>query len=113
MHELSIAHGIIRCVRDAAQENHLAVVREVTIRLGPLAGVLPAALGFAWEMAAEGTICAGSKLTIQELAIRAWCEHCREEVTLPEVNRFRCPNCHALTPDVRQGRELELVAIAN
>ncbi len=113
MHELSIAHGIIGCVQDAARDNRMAVVREVTIRLGPLAGVVPLALGFAWEMAAAETICAGSKLTIQEIPILAWCEHCREEVTLPEAFRFRCPKCNALTPDVRQGRELELVAIAN
>lgn len=113
MHELAIAQGIVSCVEDAARENAMDVVREVTIRLGPLAGVVRASLEFCWEIAAEGTVCAGAKLTVREVPIRAWCTECNAEITLPEVYCFRCPTCDSLTPDVRQGRELELVAIAN
>ncbi len=113
MHELSIAQGIVGCAEEAARENGMDSVCEVTIRLGALAGVVKAALEFSWELVSEGTICEGAKLTVQEIPVRVWCEACRAEVTPPEIYCFRCPTCHALTPDVRQGRELTVVQIRN
>jgi len=113
MHELSIAHSLVGCVREAAVEHGLTKVTQVKIRLGPLAGVVTDALRFAWDIATSHSVCAGSKLVIVEVPITAYCPACAEVITLPTSVRFRCPHCDELTPDIRSGRELELIQISD
>jgi hydrogenase nickel incorporation protein HypA/HybF len=86
-------------------------VRAVHLRLGTLSGVVRGALEFSYEIAAEGTILAGSTLVVKELPVTVYCPECAREVELVSIQRFRCPLCDTLTGDIRQGRELEIESI--
>lgn len=107
MHELSIAHAIVDAVREASGD---APVAEVRIRVGGLSSVVPEALCFAYEVAAEDTCCAGSALVISEVPVTVWCPACDASAELAVPLRFRCPRCETPTADVRSGRELEVAS---
>ena len=71
MHELSIALSLVETVCDELPRLGSGVaVRRVLIRVGPLSGVVPAALKFAFDVAAEGSPIAGSELDIEEVSGR-------------------------------------------
>jgi hydrogenase nickel incorporation protein HypA/HybF len=110
MHELSIALSIIEGAEEEAAR-HGGKVTAVHLRLGQLSGVVKDALLFAYDLACETTPLAGSRLLIQEVPVVVFCSQCAAERTLASIQSFCCPLCGALTPDVVQGRELELVAL--
>jgi hydrogenase nickel incorporation protein HypA/HybF len=110
MHELSIALSIIEGAAEEAAR-HGGRVIAVHLRLGQLSGVAKDALLFAYGLACEETPLAGSRLLIEEAPVVVFCSHCATERTLASIQSLCCPVCGALTPDVVQGRELELVAL--
>ncbi|MGH7343021.1 MAG: hydrogenase maturation nickel metallochaperone HypA [Candidatus Rokuibacteriota bacterium] len=116
MHELSVAQAIVESLAGHEALAGGARVHAVTVRVGALSGVVPAALRFAWGPATEGTFAAGSRLDLEEVALAAWCPSCRAERELPgwphrSWPRLACPACGAPTPDVVRGRELEILAM--
>jgi hydrogenase nickel incorporation protein HypA/HybF len=110
MHELSIALSIIEGAEEEAAR-HGGQVIAVHLRLGQLSGVVKDALLFAYGIACEATPLAGSRLLIEEAPVVVFCSQCAAERTLASIQTLCCPVCGALTPDVVQGRELELIAL--
>ena len=111
MHELSIAHGIVEVVTEAARAGGANTVTAVHLRIGRLAGVEAGALEFSYELVTEGTMLAGSRLVIEELPVVIYCATCDVNQVLPGVQRFACPACNTPSGDIRQGRELEVAFI--
>jgi hydrogenase nickel incorporation protein HypA/HybF len=111
MHELSIAMSIIEGASQEAISQGATRVHAVHLKLGPLSGVVKDALMFSYELACEGTFLQGSELVIEETPVVVYCPNCEMEQTLDSIQRFCCPACGTLTPDVVSGKELELVAI--
>lgn len=111
MHELGIAHSVVESAAAAARAHQLERVTVVHVRLGLLSGVIREALLFGYEIAVEDTALAGARLEIEEVPVVVWCAACGVEQTLPDPFFLMCPACGRSTPDVRLGRELELVSI--
>jgi hydrogenase nickel incorporation protein HypA/HybF len=111
MHELSIAMSIIEGASQEALNRGGARIHAVHLKLGPLSGVVKDALMFSYGLACEGTLLEGSQLLIEEVPVVVYCPGCDEEKTLDSIQRFCCPTCGALTPEVVSGKQLELVAI--
>lgn len=111
MHELSVANAIVESIGGHEALAAGARVAAVTVRVGALSGVVPAALAFAWGPATEGTFAAGSRLEIEEVGLAVWCPECEAERELPALPRLVCPACGAPTPEVVRGRELEILAM--
>jgi len=110
MHELSIAMSIIDVASEEAERLDARVIA-VHLRLGPLSGVVKAALLSAYELAREESLLADSKLVIEEMPIVAWCSVCEAQRTIPSMQRLCCPACNSPTPDIRGGNELEVSAL--
>jgi hydrogenase nickel incorporation protein HypA/HybF len=109
MHELSIAVGLIElATEEAARQGHVRIAA-LHLRVGPLAGVVPDALRFSFDLAAEGTPVEGARLEIEETPVTVRCVTCGGDHRVP-ANRIRCPLCGAAA-DVVGGRELELTAM--
>ena len=66
MHELSIAVNIVDIASEEAQRLRARRVEAVHLKVGALSGVAKEALLFAWELASEDTVIAGSRLAIQD-----------------------------------------------
>lgn len=63
MHELGITRNIVAIVEEAAQGRR--VVR-VVLEVGKLAGVMPDAITFCFDVVCKGTIAEGAALSIVE-----------------------------------------------
>jgi len=111
MHELSIAMSLIEAACEEAERLGGVRVDALHVRLGPLSGVVQEALRFSFDLAAEGTPIAGVRLEIEETPLVVLCPRCDAQRTLPDIQHFRCPVCHELTPHVVSGRELELASL--
>jgi hydrogenase nickel incorporation protein HypA/HybF len=111
MHELSIAMSIVEIAREEAERRAAAQVLAVHLRLGPLSGVVKEALLSCYEMACAGTSLEGSTLVIEDVPVVVYCPTCRDRRLLRSMQQFSCGECDTPTPEVVQGRELEVVAL--
>lgn len=112
MHELSIALSLIDLATEQAAE--LAPggrVEALHLRLGPMSGVVEEALRFAFDLAAKGTEVDGSRLVIEHVPLIVYCPRCQDEREPSSPYSLICPDCQTPSPEVRQGRELELKAL--
>jgi hydrogenase nickel incorporation protein HypA/HybF len=110
MHELSLALSLVEIAREEGARLG-GQVSAVHVRLGALAGVVREALLSSYEMASADTPLAGSRLVIEDVPVVVVCPQCGEQ-QLPDASYWMgCPACGTPTPEVRQGRELELVAL--
>jgi hydrogenase nickel incorporation protein HypA/HybF len=110
MHELSVAVSIVEIATEESAR-HGGKVSAVHLRLGPLAGIVKDALEFSYQVACQGTPLDGSQLVIEDVPLVVHCPNCQARRTLESVQSLVCDTCGAPTPDVREGRELELVAL--
>ncbi|BCX04109.1 MAG: hypothetical protein KatS3mg053_2047 [Candidatus Roseilinea sp.] len=111
MHELSIAASLVESAEQAARRAGAQRVTQVFLRLGALSGVAKDALLFSYDVAAAGTLLAGSRLVIEDVPVVVHCEHCRRDVTLPGIQDFRCPICGQPCAQIIAGRALEIAGI--
>jgi len=110
VHELSIALSLV----DVAGEQgarHGGRVQVVHVRLGPLSGVVKDALVFSFDVATRGTPLEGSRLLIEDVPLVVYCPDCHAEREIASPQALVCDLCGRPTPDVRSGRELQLVAL--
>jgi hydrogenase nickel incorporation protein HypA/HybF len=110
MHELSIALSILDVVAEEAERRAGRVVA-VHLKLGLLSGVVKEALTSAYELAREGTPLADTRLIVEDVPVVAYCPSCDAEQALASAWQLSCPACGTPTPEVRRGRELEVVAL--
>lgn len=109
MHELSIALALIEA---ASEERHRlgdVHVEALHVRIGQLTAVVPDALRFSFDLAAEGTVIAGARLEIESLPVVVSCATCGNS-TLDSLAILRCPDCDG-PAELVSGRELELRAL--
>jgi hydrogenase nickel incorporation protein HypA/HybF len=110
MHELSIALSIVEQLAEETEKHGGGTVEVVHLKIGVLAGVDGDALGFAFELACEGTPFAGSRLEIERIPLLVYCPVCATTHT-PEVQAILCPRCITPAQEILQGRELEVTAL--
>ncbi|MFI1970703.1 hydrogenase maturation nickel metallochaperone HypA [Streptomyces cinnamoneus] len=111
MHELSIAAAIVERAAETAGRHGAARVAAVRVRVGELAGVVPDALRFSFEVAREGTVLETARLLIEEVPGRARCAHCAEHFAVGMPPLLWCPRCDRPAEDLTGGRELEITGI--
>ncbi|HLH28489.1 MAG TPA: hydrogenase maturation nickel metallochaperone HypA [Acidimicrobiales bacterium] len=111
MHELSIALSILDLAAEEAERQGGGRVAAVHLRLGAFSGVVKDALVSAFGLAREGTPLERADLVVEEVPAVAYCPACAAGHTLAPVPLLVCPSCGGPTPDVVQGRELEVVAL--
>ena len=110
MHEVAIAEGVLRIVRDAARANAAARVHTVWLELGALAHVEPDALAFCFDAVTRGSVAEGAKLEIERTAGAAWCMPCSERVPLARLGDA-CPLCGSYQLQVLDGDEMRVKEI--
>ena len=111
MHELSIAMSMVEMATDESQRLGAERVTALHLKVGLLSGVVKDALIFSYEVACAGTPLEGSKLIIEDVPVKVYCPRCSSEKELDSIQLFACPACGELTPEVLEGRELQVVAM--
>ena len=111
MHELSLATSIVETVTETLAEHPGARVKEVRLRVGVLASVIPESLEFCWGIVTEATPLDSSRLVVDVLSVVVHCAACAQDSELDGVQSFRCPRCGQPCSEMSQGRELEIESI--
>ncbi len=107
MHELSIAAALVDLVAQHAPPR--TVLRKVVIEAGPLHGLDPDAMQWAWQSTTDGGAYAGAELLIQMLPWRMKCAVCGREWTAAEMES-QCA-CGATDANPIGGDELRLMSL--
>lgn len=111
MHELSIALSIVEFAEEEAQRRGSARVSAVYLRLGAFSGVVKDALLSSFEMARADTRLAVSKLIVEDVPLVVYCSKCDARREVKTDQWFQCLQCGAPTPEIVQGKELEVAAL--
>ena len=111
MHELSIAISIIELAEEEAERRGDVQVIAVHLKLGLLSGVAKEALLSSYGLACQGTALEGSKLIIEDIPLIVYCPKCDARRPASPVQGFSCPECGTPTPEILQGKELEVAAM--
>ncbi len=111
MHELSIAISILEIAEEESQRRNNAPIAAIHLKLGPLAGVIKAALCSAYEMAVEMSPFKNCKLIIEDVPIVVYCPKCQKECPVVSIQEICCNVCGTPTPQILRGRELEVFAM--
>jgi hydrogenase nickel incorporation protein HypA/HybF len=107
MHELSLIESLFDTLVEKARAHQAREVTLVTIKVGPLAGVVPELLESAFDMYKKGTIASGAKLIIEPLSFVIRCGTCGAE-TSHEAPVASCPACGSQDFAIVQGTEVYL-----
>jgi hydrogenase nickel incorporation protein HypA/HybF len=104
MHELSIAQALMDIVQRHAGGRP---VTRVEVRVGHLRQVVPAALEFAFELVARGTVAEGAELVLDAVPAAGRCRACGT-VSQMEAFPLACAGCGSWDVEVIRGEELLL-----
>lgn len=107
MHELAICQALIDAVVSIADEQRARIISDIHVSIGPLSGVEPALLEYAFPIAAAGTIAGTATLHLHETAVTISCEECGRETEVA-TNRLVCGYCDNWRTQLVSGDELLL-----
>jgi len=111
MHELSIAMSILESLEEEVRERGCVGIEAVHVRVGGLSGVVVEALRSAYDLAAEPTPFARSRLEVEEVPIVIYCGFCGRNQTIESAQWLCCPECKTPSAEIVSGRELEICAL--
>ena len=111
MHELSYITRIIPLAVEAAGENRITNVREVSIAVGEMTGAVPELLGKAYRESTPGTLLENSDLVVTMVPVTAVCDECENNYHPSKENDYCCPSCGSKKSRIISGREVTLVSI--
>ncbi|MEU6328213.1 hydrogenase maturation nickel metallochaperone HypA [Streptomyces sp. NPDC047049] len=111
MHEMSIALAVVDQVENADRPTGATTVNSVRLQVGELAGVVPDALAFSFELACAGTVLEGAELITEPVPARARCGACADTWPVGMPPRLSCPGCGGATTELLSGRELQIIRV--
>ena len=106
MHELAIAESVVASVLEHTGGRRVAVVR---LRVGRLAGVVPDALSFCFELATTGTTLEGASLELVEEHGRAHCRTCACDFTVDDP--ILLCGCGSADVELLSGQDLSVTSV--
>ena len=112
MHEMSVAMSVVDQVEQAAHARGAHGVRQVGVDIGELAGVVPDALVFCFELACAGTVLEGCELRTRTVPGRAGCTPCARTWDTGMPPDLVCAHCHGAATELLSGRELTITEVA-
>lgn len=111
MHEVGIATALLVSVDGLARANGLVQVTAIDLAIGVKRLCEAESLRLAFEIAGDGTIAAGARITITEIPLAARCKACGVEYA-PKLRDFRCPACQRAEPDILAGDDIVITSIS-
>ncbi len=110
MHEVGLMMETLRLAEEKAKAAGATRIHEIRMRIGRLAGVVPEALSYSFEVLRDGTLAAEGALKIESVEAACWCAACQLEFPTPDLI-YECPRCGQPSGELRRGREMELISM--
>lgn len=125
MHELGLITKIIDNARNAAIKADINSVSVVRMKIGKMAGFEPEQLNFLFTTYEKDNRLKNAKLEIEEVPVKLRCTGCQHTFIDERFNDHAyahaishtpyayvpppCPKCHAINPEMINGKELYIV----
>lgn len=94
MHETAVAQSLIDTIAEqSAKLKGVKPIRAV-VSCGQFNTLNDEVMAFAFEVAAEGTLCQGMRLEIKHIPLCAVCKVCQKEFTF-NIHTPACPACQS------------------
>jgi hydrogenase nickel incorporation protein HypA/HybF len=106
MHEMAITQSVVDAVCEHAAGRH---VQSVKVEVGALCAIVPDAMQFCFELAAEGTVADGARLDVDVQPGSGHCRNCGEDFELRDLILL-CP-CGSADVQVLTGRDLRILSM--
>jgi hydrogenase nickel incorporation protein HypA/HybF len=106
MHELAITQSVVDAVLAKTGDTRVTTVR---LKVGQLAGVVPDAMRFCFDLVTTGTALEGARLEIDQPPGGAHCRSCGVDFALVDPILL-CP-CGSADVEVTTGRELQVSSV--
>jgi hydrogenase nickel incorporation protein HypA/HybF len=106
MHELAITQSVVDAVTERTGEAPVATVR---VRVGRLAGIVPDAMRFCFDLVTAGTPLEGAVLEFEQPEGRGRCRACGEDFVLADP--ILLCSCGSADVEVLAGRELAVASV--
>jgi hydrogenase nickel incorporation protein HypA/HybF len=110
MHEFSIMQAALETAGEKTRAAGATQIHRLTVRVGALSGVVPAALRFAFDALKDRSLAAQAELEIEEVPAAGFCAGCAAEFEMTEFD-YKCPRCHQPSGQLRRGKEMELASL--
>jgi len=110
MHELSIAQNIVEIIQEHVPSDGLHLVKNVKLKIGELAGVVPDSLEFCFDAITEQTPMRNAILVVERVPFVVECRKCGR-VSTNDVGTLLCAECGSDETRMVSGNELLVTAI--
>ncbi|MFG6100089.1 hydrogenase maturation nickel metallochaperone HypA [Leptothoe sp. ISB3NOV94-8A] len=110
MHEIGLIQTALSVALDHAQDQGARQIHRIQLQVGELSGVDPDALAFAFDVVSGGTLAEKAELELIPIPVRCYCSSC-QQIFQPSDWVYKCPRCHQLSTDIRQGKTLALTSL--
>ena len=111
MHEVGILTQALEMAEEAAARESARRILRLKLRVGALAGVVPEAMAFAFDVVSKGTLAEGGVFEWEEVAVLCRCRSGCPDFHPEDTAVFACPVCGTPSWEVLEGRELHLIEV--
>lgn len=112
MHEISLVQGLLKQLAELAKQNNMTKVLTVTMKIGPLSGVVEDSFRFGYEiLSAEDDLVREAKLIIETTPVTYRCAECNNTEQSTSTKPDGCPKCGDLFLIPEGGDELILQTV--
>ena len=111
MHEVGILNQALEMAIEAAARENARRITRMKLRIGALAGVVPEAMAFAFDVVSHGTLAEGGEFAWEEVPVKCRCRNGCPDFDPEDAAIFACPLCGTASWEVLEGRELHLIEV--
>jgi hydrogenase nickel incorporation protein HypA/HybF len=111
MHEVGLMQDILDLALEKARAQGAQRIDEIQVRVGKASEVAPESLDLAFQVVKKGTIAEKAQFKVETVPIISYCPACEQEFRPVDPLLYECPQCHQISSELRQGKELELAAL--
>ncbi|HOC88546.1 MAG TPA: hydrogenase maturation nickel metallochaperone HypA [bacterium] len=92
MHEISVAAALMRRVLAEKEARKIVRVSRIVLQIGPMSGIMPEALQFAYDSLRQGTLLEETELVFNSTELTTCCCRCMHRFDT-RLMHTHCPRC--------------------
>lgn len=110
MHELTVVSNIFKIILETAENNNLAKISKISIKVGRQRHLASDLMKFAFDSFSKDTIAAGAILNIKKVDIKMQCRSCGLDFVVKD-NTYLCISCGSPELETISGKDLLIESI--
>ncbi len=110
MHEYPVTEQIVKIASEEAKKSNARKVTRIDLVVGEYSGFVGDSIQMYFDIIAQGTLCEGAVLEIENVKAQWWCPHCKKFFIRKPLS-FACPDCGQDGEPSDKGKEFYIRSI--